>query len=49
MKFIGFVYYEGRLFAMTDQGAVYELDIHSPGGVQWRYIIAGPFPEVGRQ
>lgn len=38
-KFVGIVSYEGKLIAITEDGSVYELDIHSHC---WRLIISKP-------
>ncbi len=44
VKFIGFVYYEGRLLCMAEDGDVYELNVHHPGGPTWSLLSRSPFP-----
>lgn len=47
-KFIGFVYFEGRLLALEEYGDVYELDMHSFNDLPtWRLLSHSPWPEKG--
>jgi hypothetical protein len=44
MRFVGFVYFEGRLLAMEESGDVWELDMHAHGGIPtWKFLSHSPF------